>query len=122
MNAENAHLYEPHLKALKEGKLQTSNFQGQWSDEREVSFTMEPDRYRRRPEPKFRAWKPEEVIQYIGALFRHKDSEWVSLITMIDNGALIHGTSCMLRLENVDSNYLCSLDHGKTWLPCGVQE
>lgn len=62
-------------------------------------------------EPKLRPWEPEEVP--LGAWMRHKQSLRRYLI--ISDG-LEEGHADWL------SNYEHSIDGGKTWLPCGVEE
>lgn len=87
--------------------------------------------YRIKPEPKCRAWKPEEVP--VGAVIRYKGHATGSnrsLIIDVDtNGMISDGT----RPEHgrKHSYYTCnsafakcehSLNNGRTWLPCGVKE
>lgn len=82
--------------------------------------------YRRKPEPKLRAWNPEEVP--VGCLIRN--SEWPKgnrvLLTESINDAIYlpHlGEHARYTLEAMrGSGWEHSLDGGKTWNPCGVYE
>lgn len=87
--------------------------------------------YRIKPEPKLRAWKPEEVP--VGALLRFTDDDsgkLPSLICDISRSGKVTYLACgsIMTIElssMVSPGWLhCehSLDYGKTWLPCGVQE
>lgn len=128
-----------------EGKLQTRSIStsSEWND---VNYNYnfngqigsgEPfSLYRRKPtEPTLRPWKPEEVP--VGALIRYnKDNKTRCLITgitnknninhwamLVGNADLYHrGVVFLNDAINSTSNYEHSLDHGKTWLPCGVME
>jgi hypothetical protein len=85
-------------------------------------------KFRRVQELKLRPWKPEEVP--VGALIRSKGKSWGSRLinsySHIDGfdyvcyqfGKTFSGDS----LENCLARREHSLDHGKTWLPCGVME
>jgi hypothetical protein len=53
MNKNNAKEYLPLVKALAEGKtVQISASNGQWTNPTEVEFTLAPNCYRVKPEPK----------------------------------------------------------------------
>lgn len=54
MNASNARDYLPLVQALAEGKvIQASmSHSGEWYDHTSPDFTMQPDRYRIKPEPR----------------------------------------------------------------------
>ena len=85
--------------------------------------------FRIKPEPKLRPWRPEEVP--VGALMRNKKDPrlYRSLILCVnDTGYCIvipNGCSNTLDSQSMDGMLRLrehSLDHGKTWLPCGVLE
>ena len=92
--------------------------QNEWSEvERDcigITFSWDWDtfQYRIKPEPKLRPWTADEVP--LGAWFRPKGRTW--------DRSLIAWVSCeadrVLWLDEREH----SLDGGKTWLPCGVEE
>lgn len=53
MTHDNAHLYLPHVEALRDGELQSFE-NGRWIDCGGTNFTLSPDHYRRRPKPRER--------------------------------------------------------------------
>ena len=80
---------------------------------------------RRKPAPKLRAWKPEEVP--VGALFRgvlwHENE--IAVILWTDGKHFRCGGSeyFIFNLSDYDPiNFFYSTDGGKTWKPCGVEE
>ena len=85
------------------------------------------DIIRRKPAPKLRPWKPEEVP--VGAVIRHKRSHATRRMIIafdptsgefpvISGSAGAGGWRVGELLEECDY----STDGGKTWLPCGVEE
>lgn len=86
------------------------------------------DHYRIRPKPALRPWKPEEV--QVGALIMKKaDAEaklfYRGVITYADDGGIPQpcGRSFRwLKFDELLQEYEYSIDGGKTWLPCGVEE
>lgn len=123
---------------LKDGVLQVciELHKDKWFDiqERdEVNISYPHDKlhhYRRRPEKKLRKWKVAEVP--LGAWVRPKQKNsptehWISIITGrnphlgADREVSLGGDglcSCEL-LFAFDEH---SIDQGKTWLPCGVED
>ena len=80
--------------------------------------------FRLAQEPILRPWKPEEVP--VGALIRTKSCcNYPSLILCVNVEAItisnFNPVQLKVRLENL-TEYEHSLDHGVTWLPCGVME
>lgn len=77
-----------------------------------LSWDWDEFEYRVKPEPKLRPWTEDEVP--LGAWFRPKHRTW--------DRSLIAWVSCeadrVLWLDEREH----SLDGGKTWLPCGVEE
>jgi hypothetical protein len=73
-------------------------------------------------EPTLRPWKPEEVpvgamVRNIGTKSRYLITEWCCAYpTTITVSGCKYSFDVMLR------SYEHSLDHGKTWHPCGVEE
>lgn len=85
--------------------------------------------YRRKPSPKLRAWRPEEVP--VGALIRRKEKNTTRAVILGLDALGDNLDSCVLWpgrngtwLRDDFQNCLRlnehSLDGGKTWLPCGV--
>lgn len=126
----------PIIKAWSEGgQLQYRTDDNlMWNDIDYSSFSSGPVYYRIKPTP--RPWKPEEVP--IGALIRtlHRPDEARVII-----GVKVTGPSPEVILNHPLSTRSCylidlftyheghngdrnehSLDHGKTWLPCGTLE
>lgn len=88
----------------------------------EYSFRLAPEP----PAKRYRPWTPKEVP--VGRLFRKKGFAGVSVI--LSNGASKEsGVSYVssdnqlvkVRYQDALGFYEHSLDHGKTWLPCGVE-
>jgi len=80
--------------------------------------------YRRKPSPQYRPWKPEEVP--VGALLRNKkkrDADANKMIICSLNGEHVSsGRADWKSLKECFDDAEHSLDHGVTWLPCGVLE
>lgn len=103
-----------------------SEERGEWITLTRDSLLKATDIIRRKPEPKLRPWKPEEVPW--GAAF-HKKKEAIGryffIIETYMSGdcfyVIFHGNDQRHTLELRD-NWEHSLDNGKTWLPCGVLE
>lgn len=81
--------------------------------------------FRRKAQKKLRPWSPEEVP--VGALYKWHGH--VSVILAVTNNSILRfvtkdGTigGNYLYLGCLDKESLHSLDNGKTWLPCGVEE
>lgn len=80
--------------------------------------------YRRKPQPKLRPWKPEEIP--VGAVVRETvgiqpHARW--LITSVDYQGVAYtayGQNKVTTLALEGREY--SIDGGKTWAPCGVVE
>lgn len=132
MNSQNAKQYLPLIQALAEGKtiqvLEVFNFSPYWKDLDEFVFNKSPDNYRIKPEATLRPWRPEEVP--VGALYRAKNSTgYCAMITgyspsnihssVEDAGPCDNG---WVPFAYCLDTYEHSLDHGKTWQPCGVYE
>ena len=117
---------EKHLELVAawwENKLEICRFGTKWEDSKLPPDPLaDPDHFRIRPQPKLRPWKPEEVP--VGAIVRFVDGRsYRSLIISVGEYAFAHGIDnvgvtfdvALSRLEH-------SLDSGKTWKPCGVEE
>ena len=86
------------------------------------NYSPDEFEYRIKPAaPTLRPWRPEEVP--VGALIRNKnrDSEQNRYLIIAVNGDYVAAGRRMYEHLNVlFNNSEHSLDHGKTWLPCGV--
>lgn len=73
-------------------------------------------------QPKYRAWKPEEVP--VGCIMKTRDtgSRWVLIGINEQHLLKIAGDTGHRSIEYAFNNYDHSVDGGKTWLTCGVLE
>lgn len=124
MRLLNAKEYLPFVQAAAEGKSIQWRPAGNnsWEDAARLDFD-EGYEFRIKPTPTLRPWRPEEVP--VGAQIRRT-------ICPIDRN-IISGVSALtirlagdcypnkMNLCNLDE-FEHSLDHGKTWLPCGIIE
>jgi len=82
--------------------------------------------YRLHTEPKLRPWRPEEVP--VGALMRTKGGNgvpWVILGVSVRNTIQFPGGDNAIHGDDFNQAMTLrehSIDHGKTWAPCGVME
>ena len=77
--------------------------------------------YRQKPEPKLRAWKPEEVP--LGAWFRYEGNpECWCVIFSRDETAIRTPFNRYTFREALEGTYKHSTDNGVTWHPCGIME
>lgn len=106
-----------------------NNEPGQWVDEGTSHFApisaWDGKFHRIKPEPKYREWTPDEVL--VGAVV-----SWVKDQDKRDFQHMIISKSdtqfCICRMAGDIIKYeikdlkgaFYTLDHGKTWLPCGV--
>lgn len=121
----------PIILAYVEGKTVQFNTTRGWEDYDDFVFNDKPERYRIKPEPKLRPWKPEEVP--VGALIRFKKANFPhhilgrAMITgeiagWITDSTLPNYGPNKYTLETAFNDYEHSVDGGKTWLLCGVSE
>ena len=120
----------PIITAFAEGKQIQLLCQGRWTDFNSFDFSCASSDYRIKPSPSptLRPWRPEEVP--VGALIRFSKNSSIQgkyLILASDKTGIVHcntpdmstPTLCKLTYEFI-LKFEHSLDHGKTWLPCGV--
>ena len=129
MTREHAAQIWPIIKAFGEGNdIQYNSDCAGWGNIQEPQFNEAPVSYRIKPEPHLRPWKPEEVP--VGALYRNKGQPqaWTSMIITADPFSQFPIKFCWdkeLYADSLKAACDCreySIDHGKTWLPCGVEE
>jgi hypothetical protein len=130
MLLNDAYKYLPFVQAAAKGKtiqhkscLSTSG----WHDmdpNIEWSFCDHSSCYRIKPSPKLRPWRPEEVP--VGALIKWKTDPTNTRYLIVGSqdtiGHIIvsYPNDRSYRQVSLINNAEHSLDHGKTWLPCGV--
>ena len=130
MTREQAAQMWPIIKAFGEGKVITYAMYNNWNNplglhnashkDSDLAFTENPDSYRIKPEPHLRPWKPEEVP--VGASIKNRFLR--SMILGCDNNGTcyVSHTAAHFITGELLNDWEYSLDHGKTWLPCGVEE
>ena len=125
-----------HSKALR-------HVREAWEDGKEIQYRVDPNigndswhpyigncpdfgntaiQWRFKPTSKLRAWKPEEVP--VGAITMTNDDSFEVLQIVGRNGIgclLAHGC-CAYSFEGMLMLRRYSIDGGKTWHPCGVEE
>jgi len=131
MKLSDAKHYLPFVQAASEGKIVEVNSGSdqcpKWEHISELNFDREPRVYRIKPTPNLRPWKPEEVP--VGALLQDNGKD----IGEIFDVGLERFYFRPYYAGRIDYWYMSdavtytgklrySTDHGKTWLPCGVEE
>lgn len=124
---QNVAAYRHACETGKIEGIEWENCFSEWKEKSDWLFGFST-LYRLKPKPKLRAWKLEEVP--IGALVKgldENDNSWRSMIVAVDNGYIFLGgyTSTHSRnatFEGALEKWTHSIDHGKTWHPCGVME
>lgn len=79
--------------------------------------------FRRKPTPTLRPWKPEEVP--VGAQVRTKEGNGIwhkGIIANITLHRILIAPGNNPSWQHLLEAWEHSLDHGKTWLPCGVYD
>jgi hypothetical protein len=77
---------------------------------------------RRKPAPKLRPWKPEEVP--MGCVVRRKDNhgEWTTVAGCVGGDVMLGVLRWTESFDKCWETCEHSIDGGKTWKPCGVEE
>lgn len=126
MTRENCKALLPILQAFAEGKTiqYDETDAGGWVTLTGVSLNFDdfhPRRFRIKPEPKYRPWKPEEVP--VGAQIRIITAGLRGIITSVSS---VHSSMLVgqtdFKIANLHMDAEVSTDNGKTWSPCGVLE
>lgn len=129
MTRESAKKWLTTIAAYAEGETVQFKFKEgkEWNDFTfgEPKFDEKFD-YRIKPTPTYRPWKPEEVP--VGALIRTNSKTQEFIIMGRNSNVRSNGYVEISRVnvvlggwqsfDSADCEY--SLDHSKTWLPCGV--
>lgn len=124
MTKERAKELLPIITAFAEGK----EIEGQYGDEKYWISAQQPlwnenVKYRIKPTPTYRPWKPEEVP--VGAILRSKvtgvNAKWLIVYCALEGISVGSGNTVFMH-ETIFERYEHSTDNGKTWHPCGIQE
>jgi len=118
----------PVFQAFCEGKeVEYHHASGEWKRVEQLDVHILSSFYCRiKPSaPILRPWKPEEVP--VGALIRGNTAgkkNRALIVALWTNAIYLVGVSRPMRIELHEASlqWEHSLDHGKTWLPCGVLE
>ena len=132
MNRDQAKKMLPIIQAFAEGKaIQILYLQNVWTDGLEFSFELNPTDYRIKP-VKLRPWTQADALPLFGvALLRdkwspgNKEGRCISLmIGCNETEAVVYnpGHQEWLTYDELLQCAEYSIDRGKTWLPCGIQE
>lgn len=126
MTRERAKEMLPVLQAWAEGKTVQFEVAGRWVDCTDGT-TFHSGKHRIKPiKPKLRPWKAEEVP--VGAWIRTKGMTgyFTSIIGVCCGNEFMcaeHEVEEMFTsFDKAFKTHEHSLDKGKTWLPCGVEE
>ena len=119
---ENLACYRQAMENGNDASIENVSEGGGWERKSHSGFWIR-EIYRRKPKPTLRPWKPEEVP--VGALVRleaHPNAKMLitEVRTYPSRFTMVFG-SLEWSPENLPG-WEHSLDHGKTWLPCGVVE
>lgn len=135
LDAANLRANEPLIRHFANGGIVQSNYgqtSSRWNDDTSPNFTHPPIYFRKKPEAKFRPWTQADALPLVGvALLRGKripgNEELGRISLMIGCGesevvAYADAHPELLFYSEMLQRVECSIDHGKTWLPCGIQE
>jgi hypothetical protein len=124
MNKDNAKDYLPLVQALTDGKeIEYRSVDG-WTPVRHPSFNESADRYRIKPEPKWRPWRESEIP--VGATFRTELGNEFLILARVGNEVCMASSTLVeirpygIKIFTQDCSYFT--DFGTTWKPCGVEE
>jgi hypothetical protein len=121
MKREHAKELLPLIAAWADGKVIEYSSDGEWFKlPQETTWSRTLEFYRIKPEPKLRAWKPDEVP--VGALARWKEQTATRFLITACHSQNIYAGFDGLSYDVVFRKIEHSTDHGKTWKPCGVEE
>ena len=125
MTETNKMTKELHMKLVEawwDGELESSNSKGEWYRAiRPPIGESDLPYYRIRPKPCLRPWKPEEVP--VGAQVRYAGNlDSVRMLIITNLGDALLGGGGRWTVNDLFFSMEHSLDGGKTWLPCGVEE
>jgi hypothetical protein len=110
------------IKAFGEGKvIEVNNNYSGWIETHDPQFNEAPVNYRIKSGPHLRPWKPEEVP--VGSIVRDKSGKDLWLIIWSEQTSIgMGGGKIHYSPRSIMEQCEYSLDHGKTWLPCGIEE
>lgn len=126
MKLEEWKKFAPLIQEVVDGKTLQIKIDGNWMDfkpEENIKFDSGFERYRIKPEKKWREWKIEEVP--VGALIRGGEIFGISMIVSSRNGCVHYMNGSVFRSSDPEcflKHNEYSIDFGKTWQKCGVEE
>lgn len=129
MTPQKAKALLPIITALAEGKKIeccdcASNY-GVWVEVQNPEWSRDAESYRIAPQPRLRAWNPEEVP--VAMLIKDKRFSMPKRVIL---GAYAQGTLNVASVRNdieeitMEAAFECyeySADNGKTWMPCRTE-
>ena len=110
MTREEAKELLPIIQAWAEGKNIQYLSDGEWHDINQADVTCYPDKYRIKPEPKYRPFKTQEECW--NEMLKHQPFGWVKspngdlfcIDKVFDEGVVYKHSSCRFE-EYLDGNY-----------------
>lgn len=129
MKHSEAKSFLPIIEAWSEDRTIQFCDDGKWIDvgpESRLDWGLPVDNYRIKPEPQFRAWKPDEVP--LGAWMRHKSCPvgMGMIVASTLDGEIRFGawdtkdTWRVASAQEALESYAYSIDGGRSWEVCGV--
>ena len=122
MTREEAKELLPIIQAWAEGKNIQFLSDGEWHDINQADFTCYPDKYRIKPEPKYRPFKTQEECW--NEMLKHQPFGWVKEISS-EMLYLINGISDMsiVIMEDISSfKEALNIYEFKDGTPFGIKE
>lgn len=109
MTKEQAKALLPFIQAFSEGKTIQFKSNGKWVDLDSASFMLTPERYRIKPEPKYRPFKDAEECWQ--EMLKHQPFGWIKPV----NGYVNNRKAINISSINYDDEYpiCCRNDCGK---------
>ncbi len=112
------------MQAFKEGAQIESKLRDRrslvWQKESNPSWDWFSYEFRIKPTPVLRPWTADEVP--LGAWLRSKENVWKDLIFEVRRDGQMEINNSSITPYSALRYWEHSLDGGKTWKPCGVEE
>lgn len=122
------HLLESgKAQAFADGRLEFHSSFGWESLEGKADFDWNNDRYRikpEKPESKLRPWREDEVPlgAWLRAINKSDVGDFEALLLRERDARYAYASGKGTTFQDCLDNYEHSIDGGKTWKPCGVEE
>lgn len=124
MNLKDLVKYLPFIQAASEGKaIEIQGASGAYYPlmTQESILDYSSTKLRIKPTPTLRPWTAEEAQQYVGCKIRNVTNGYVGLFVGCVDGCCWSASRDGITLEMAFKQWKRFDDHGKTWLPCGVE-